>query len=160
MFDTMINLTAKGDGPDFIIDVAANELNRFFRIFSDIGFERGAFEVDLDIQVCHVISWTMKSLQTAANIRNKLKIGRFIAVRNLAIEALPFTPTVEEEGRVPNIEIDLFLKALTPDAFRLINEKTFSFAHFVSGELDHLDYEIKADIWNFLEDVYDQTSGG
>ena len=158
LFDTMLAISAKGNGPDFIVDVAANELKRFFfRIFNDIGFERGAFEVDLDIQICHVISWTMKSLKCAANIRDSLSTARFVAVRNMAIEALPFTPAPHEEGQVPHVDIDLFLNALSPEAFALVNDNSFSFAKFVTGNYDDMAYEIKADIWNFLEDVYNQT---
>lgn len=157
LFDTMLDQTAKASGPDFVIDVAANELNRFFRIFADIGFERGAFEVQLDIQICHVIEWTLKSLKTAANIRDMLTTARFIAVRNMAIEALPFTPDPNEEAQVPHIEFGLFLKALTPDTFRFINDKQFSFATFIEGGYSDIAYEIKAEIWNFLEDVRNQT---
>ncbi len=163
LFDTMLDLTSSAnksgtEGPDFVIDVSANELNRFFRIFSDIGFERGAFEVELDIQICHVISWTMKSLQNAARIRDLLTTSQFIAVRNMAIEAVPFTPTPEEEAKVPNMEIDLFINALTPETFKIINEKTFSFATFIEGGYQHLDYEVKAEILSFIEDVHNQIN--
>ncbi len=158
LFDTMLDFTAKGGGPDFVVDVAANELNRFFRIFSDIGFERGAFEVNLDIQICHVIAWTMKSLQTAAAIRDALSSSRFIAVRNMSIEALPFTPDPDEEAQVPHIEIDLFLNALSRETYRTIDDKQFSFARFVEGDYENLSYEIKAEIWNFLEDVHNQIA--
>ena len=156
LFDTMLELTSSGAGPDFVVDVSANDLNRFFRIFKDIGFERGAFEVELDIQVCHIISWTLKSLQTAANIRDMLTTGRFTAVRNMAIEALPFTPQPHEEMLVPNIEISLFINALSPAVFRIVNQHQFSFSAFIENEYDTLEYELKSEIWNFLEDVYNQ----
>jgi hypothetical protein len=158
LFDTMIELTSGGNGPDFVVDVSANELNRFFRVFSDIGFEHGAFEVQLDVQVCHIISWTLKSLKTAANIRDSLTTGRFNVVRNMAVEALPFVPEPEEEAQVPNIEIDLFLDELPPDIFRIINEKNFSFAKIIEGGYGELPYEIRAQILNFLEDVHNQIS--
>lgn len=157
LFDTMLDQTSKASGPDFVIDVAANELNRFFRIFADIGFERGAFEVQLDIQICHVVEWTLKSLKTAANIRDMLTTARFIAVRNMAVEALPFTPDPNEEAQVPHIEFDLFLNALSPDTFRYINDKQFSFATFIEGGYSDMAYESNAEIWNFLEDVRNQT---
>ncbi|MCF6321762.1 MAG: hypothetical protein L3J32_08355 [Rhizobiaceae bacterium] len=163
LFDTMLDLTSNAsksgsEGPDFVIDVSANELNRFFRIFSDIGFERGAFEVQLDIKVCHIISWTLKSLQNAARVRDLLNTSQFIAVRNMAIEAVAFTPSPEEEASVPDIEIDLFLNALTTNASKIVNEKTFSFATFIEGGYQHLNYEMKAEILGFLEDVHSQLN--
>ena len=156
LFDTMLEFADGGNGPDFVVDVSASELNRFFRIFSDIGFERGAFEAHLDVQVCHIISWTMKSLQTAANIRELLTFSRFIAVRNMAIEALPFTPDLKEEAKVPKMEIDLFLNELSPKVFKLVDDKQFSFSTFIEGGYRHLDDQIRSEIWNFLEDVYNQ----
>ena len=156
LFDTMLDMTKGGKGPDFVVDLSANELNRFFRVFSDIGFERGAFEAHLDIQICYIISWTMNSLQRADKIRKSLSISRFTAVRNMAVEALAFTPTPEEEAKVPNIEIDLFLNALSRDVLRIVNENWFSFNTFIEGGYSDIEYEKKIEIWNFLEDVYNQ----
>jgi hypothetical protein len=160
LFDTMLESGNNGKSIDFVVDVSANDLNRFFRIFSDIGFERGAFEVDLEINVCYIISWTLKSLINAAKIRDILVKSRFTVVRNMAIEALPFTPDPEEESRMPNLEIDLFLNALSPEVFRIINDIQFSFARFIEGGHDDLDYEMRAEIWNFLEDVHNQIRAG
>ena len=158
LFDVMLDHANRGQQgeacPDFVVDIAANELNRFFRIFSDIGFERGAFEARLDVQICHIISWNLKSLKIAANIRSMMNTAKFVAVRNMAIEAVPFTPAPEEESQVPEIEIDLFLNALTPLALHQVNQPDFSFAGFISGQYENLEYELKAEIWNFLEDVY------
>jgi hypothetical protein len=156
LFDTMLDMAKGGKGPDFVVDLSAHEINRFFRVFSDIGFERGAFEAHLDIQICYIISWTMNSLQRADTIRKSLSISRFTAVRNMAVEALAFTPTPEQEAKVPNIEIDLFLNALSRDVLRIVNENWFSFATFIEGGYSDIEYEKKIEIWNFLEDVYNQ----
>ncbi len=156
LFDTMLGSESDGPSPDFVVDVSANELNRFFRIFSDIGFERGAFEAKLEIQICYVISWTMKSLRNAARIRDILSSSRFTIVRNMAMEALPFTPGPEEESQVPNIKVDLFLNSLSPEVFRAIDDIHFSFATFIEGGHSELEYEMRAEIWNFLEDVHNQ----
>jgi len=160
LFDTMLETGSDGKSIDYVVDVSANELNRFFRIFSDIGFERGAFEVNLDVHVCYIISWTLKSLKNAAKIRDVLVDSRFTVVRNMGIEALPFTPDPEEESQVPNLEIDLFLNALSPEVFRIINDTQFSFARFIEGGHDDLEYELRAEIWNFLEDVHNQIRAG
>ncbi len=156
LFDTMLESGVDSPSPDFVVDVSANDLNRFFRIFSDIGFERGAFEAHLEIQICYIISWTLKSLRNAAKIRDILSGSRFTIVRNMAIEALPFTPDLEEESQVPNIEVDLFLNALSPEVFRAIDDIHFSFATFIEGGHSELEYEMRAEIWNFLEDVHNQ----
>lgn len=160
LFDTILELGAGDNPPDFVVDVSANEVKRFFRIFNDIGFERGAFEAQLDVQICHIISWSVKSLQIAGQIRSALSTSKFIAVRNMAIEEQPFTPTPEEEAQLPNIDVDLFLNALSPEASKIVNDPKFSFARFISENVDSMNYEVKADIWNFLEDVYNQTRSG
>ncbi|MCP4185260.1 MAG: hypothetical protein GY761_18450 [Hyphomicrobiales bacterium] len=160
LFDTMLETESDGKSIDYVVDVSASELNRFFRIFSDIGFERGAFEIGLDVHVCYIISWTLKSLKNASKIRDILVDSQFTVVRNMAIEALPFTPDPEEESQVPNLEIDLFLNALSPEVFRIIDNKQFSFARFIEGGHDNLDYEMRAEIWNFLEDVHNQIRIG
>ena len=160
LFDTMLETGNNGKSVDFVVDVSANELNRFFRIFADIGFERGAFEVDLDVHVCYVISWTLKSLKNAEKIRDILVNSKFTTVRNMAIEALPFTPDPQEESQVPNLEIDLYLNALSPEVFRVVNDTQFSFASFIEGNHDDLEYEMRAEIWNFLEDVHNQIRAG
>lgn len=162
MFDAMLESRPVGGNdpdarPDYVIDLAANDLDRFFRIFKDIGFERGAFEAQLDVHVFHIVSWTFQSLKNAAAVRERLNTSRLILVRNMAIEAQPFTPTVQEEAQIPNLNIDLFLEDINPPARQIINEINFSFADFINGGADTFDYEARSQIWTFLEDFKNQT---
>ncbi len=142
---------------DFVIDVAASELHRFFNLFQDIGFERGAAEAGLSIRVYFIVSWTLKSLITTDRIRSLLTSSQFVGVRNMAIEAFAFTPEPDEVDQVPEIDITMFLNALSPDAFAIVNEHSFSFGRFISGEYKGMRYAVKQEIWSFLEGIYNQT---
>ncbi len=161
LFDTMIeaneNQSASG-ALDFVVDVASSELARFFTLFNDIGFERGACEAGLDVRIYYVVSWTQRSLQTCDEIASMLTESQFFAVRNMAITAYPFTPGPGQEALAAKINISLFLNALSPAAFAIINEYGFSFSRFVSGGYKGLSKEVRLEIWNFLEGIYNQTN--
>ncbi len=169
LFDTMMEAHEKrvasgdqiGDAarvPDFVVDVATSDLTRFFDMYRDIGFEKGAEEAHLDVRIYYMISWTLKSLQRTEQIRNRVKNSRFFAVRNMAVEAFPFTPQPHEADLVPEINISLFLNALSTSVFGMINEKNFSFAQFISGEYKSLLRPEKAEIWDFLEEIHNRTN--
>ncbi len=145
-------------GSDFVVDVAASDLGRFFEMFNDIGFERGAAEARLDVRIYYLVNWSLKSLQRTEQIRSLLKSSDFFAVRNMGIQAFSFTPAPHEADLVPEIDISLFLKALSPSVFGLVNEKEFSFARFASGEYTEIKTRANREIWNFLEGIYNQTS--
>jgi len=165
LFDTMIEVnenraeSAKSGGaPDFVVDVASSELARFFALFHDIGFEQGAYEAGLEVRVYYLVSWTQKSLQTCDEIASMLTRSQFVAVRNMAIAAYAFTPGPEEEALVPKINISLFLNTLSPAAFTIVNEHDFSFSRFISGDYKDISKEVRAEIWDFLEGIYNQTN--
>ncbi len=165
MFDTMIEAAqepvpsgADGGAQDFVIDLAASELRRFFSVFNDIGFERGAGEAGLDVRIYYIVSWTLKSLQTGDEISAMLTTSRFFAVRNMAIAAYAFTPEPFERPLVPKINICLFLNELSPEAFTIVNEHAFSFSRFASGGYKDLKQDVRAEIWKFLEDIYNQIN--
>ena len=163
LFDTILN-AARGTGPDgpaeeppdFVVDVAASELDRFFRIFHDIDFEAGAEEAGIYVQVSYIIRWTLKSLRIADAVRSKLTTTRFVAVRNMAIDATAFTPDPEDPLPVPEIDIELFLKKPSKRVARIVNDERFSFARFIIGRYSRLDGETEREIWDLLEDVYNQ----
>ncbi len=165
LFDTMMELNEPpartrevGRPPDFVVDVAASELGRFFDLFRDIGFERGAEEAGLDVRVYYMISWTLQSLQSTERVRDLLRKSRFFAVRNMAVQAFAFTPLPHEAALVPEIDISLFLNALPPSVFGIINEKTFSFARFISGEYKDMRPSVRTQILQFLEEVHNRTN--
>jgi len=175
MFDTIMQLheppnpaggakTGNGNSgssalaPDFVVDVAASDLGRFFEMFSDIGFERGAAEARLDVRIYYLVNWSLKSLLRTEKIRSMLAASKFFAVRNMGIQAFSFTPLPHEADLVPEIDISLFLKALSPSVFGIVNEKDFSFARFASGEYTEIKTRANREIWNFLEGIYNQTS--
>jgi len=153
-----VNSSGSTLAPDFVVDVAASDLGRFFEMFNDIGFERGAAEAQLDVRVYYLVNWSLKSLLRTEQIRSMLNATKFFAVRNMGIQAFSFTPLPHEADLVPEIDISLFLKALSPSVFGIVNEKDFSFARFASGEYTEIKTRANREIWNFLEGIYNQTS--
>ena len=107
------------------------------------------------MQVCFLVDWSVNSLKTAAYVRQRLSSSRFVAVRNLAIEEMPITPRTDD--RWPEMEIDLYLGRLGSEAARIVQSADFSFAEFISEQRGDIPYEVRVEIWNFLEDVYNQT---
>jgi len=165
LFDTIVDANknrrennALDGAPDFVVDVASSELVRFFTLFHNIGFEQGAGEAGFDVRIYYLVSWTQKSLQTGAEIAAMLTRSRFLAVRNMAIAAYAFTPEPSDGARVAKINISLFLNALSPAAFAIVNEHSFSFSRFISGGYKTLTHAIRLEIWDFLEAIYNQTN--
>lgn len=165
LFDTMLNTASGyawdaslGDPPDFIVDLNANDLDRFFHLFHDIGFEEGAVEAGLSVRVCFILRWTLKSLRIADATRSGLTTSRFITVRNMAVEAEPFTPDPDDPLPVPKIDIDLFLYDLSKELARTVRDEHFSFAQFATGKLNQFDHESEREMWQFLETVYNQMN--
>jgi len=152
------NAGGAGSAPDFIVDVSASDLGQFFDMFNDIGFERGAAEANLDVRIYYLLNWSLKSLQRTEQIRSMLTTSQFFAVRNMGVQAFSFTPLPHEADLVPEIDISLFLKALSPSVFSIVNENDFSFARFASGEYSEIKTRANREIWNFLEGIYNQTS--
>ncbi len=165
LFDTMMeagDMAKDGPGgahaPDFVVDVAASELGRFFDLFTDIGFERGAREAHLDVRIYYLVNWALKSLQRTDHIRSLVSSSRFFVVRNMGVQAFAFTPQPHEVDQVPQIEVGLFLNALSPEVLDLITETGFSFARFLSGEYKNLRHGPRTEIWRFLEEIHNRTS--
>ncbi len=167
LFDTMIEARdnrlqsgAFGGTSDFVVDLAASDLRRFFDLFNDIGFERGAKEAELDVRVYYLVSWTLKSLQTCQKIASTLTSSQFTAVRNMAINAFAFIPEAGKEAQVPDVDISLFISALSPAAFGVVNQHGFSFSRFISGGHKEIKLDVRQEIWRFLENIYNQTNAG
>jgi hypothetical protein len=86
-----------------------------------------------------------------------LTTSKFFAARNMGVQAYAFTPRADETERVPEIDIRVFLNALSPRVFAIVNEEGFSFARFISGEYKSLRQVDKGEILSFLEGIYNQT---
>lgn len=152
LFDGMLS----EPGTHFLIDLSARHFSRFFSIYRDIGFEDGARETGLDVSIFYLIDRTAASIESAAELAASVPNTRFIPVRNAAIgDAL-------DEGRMADIyhkirvAKEINLPVLSAEALGMIEHPDFHFDVFVAGNYDHFPFELKAELWGFLESLYEQ----
>jgi len=143
-------------GSHFLIDLADRHFSRFFKIYRDIDYESGAEEVGLDLTVFFLIDRTEASIEAAAELSASLPKTRFITVRNSAIgDAL-------EQGRSSDIyhqmriDREVLLPQLSAEALGMLEHPDFHFDLFIAGKYEHFPFELKAELWSFLEGLYEQ----
>ena len=140
----------------FLIDLADRHFTRFFKIYTDIGYDAGAEEAGLDMTVFFLIDRTETSIQVAADLSAAIPHTRFLTVRNSAIgDALG-------EGRAADIyhkmriDREILLPQLSAEALGMLEHPDFHFDTFIAGKYEHFPFELKAELWSFLEGLYEQ----
>lgn len=140
----------------FLIDLAAHHFKQFFDIYTDIGFEQGALEAGIDVTVFYLIDRSVASVEAAVSLRKRISDTRFVPVRNSAIgDAL-------DEGRTADhyhsmrFEREILLPELSAEALGLLEHVDFHFDGFVAGHFETLPFELKSELWDFLETLYEQ----
>ena len=140
----------------FLIDLSDRHFSRFFKIYRDIGFEGGASEVGLDLTVFYLIDRTELSIENAANLSASIPHTRFIPVRNAAIgDALAIRKCADIYQKM-RMEREILLPVLSPEALGMLEHPDFHFDTFISGKYEHFPFELKAELWGFLEGLYEQ----
>lgn len=146
---------AAGKG-HFLIDLSAHHFRHFFDIYCDIEFEAGAREAGIDVTVFFLIDRSAASIENAANLRKRIPDTRFVPVRNAAIgDAL-------DQGNMADVyygmkfDREILLPVLSAEALGLLEHPDFHFDSFVAGRYGELPFEIKTELWEFLETVYEQ----
>ena len=152
LFDGMLGQP----GGHFLIDLSARHFSKFFNIYRDIGFEQGAEESGLDVSVFFLIDRTEASIEAAAALSASIPGTRFLTVRNSAIgDALG-------QGQATNIyhqmriDREILLPQLSPEALGMLEHPDFHFDTFIAGKYEHFPFELKAELWGFLEGLYEQ----
>lgn len=152
VFDTIIG----EPDHDYVIDLQASLLDRFFAIFEDIGFDTAAHEAGITVAVYFLIDRSLTSVAAAARLSGMLRHSSFIPVRN---EALGNILTLPEAARIfheMKKTRDLVMPRLSIPALNRIDEPDFTFAGFIERNGDGETLEMRVELWNFLESVYNQ----
>ncbi|MEP0944131.1 MAG: hypothetical protein ABJH63_03300 [Rhizobiaceae bacterium] len=152
LFDGMLS----NPNGHFLIDLSARHFTRFFNIYRDISFEEGAEEAGLDVSVFYLIDRTEASIVAAAELSRSIPQTRFLTVRNSAIgDALG-------QGQATNIyhqmriDREILLPQLSAEALGMLEHPEFHFDTFIAGKYEHFPFELKAELWGFLEGLYEQ----
>ena len=152
VFDTMVG----EPNHDYVIDLQDNLLNPFFRIYSDIAFDEGAAEAGIAVSVYFMLDRTLTSVRAASEVSRLAAGASFIPVRNEAIGNILAIPEGARlyEGIRKNREI--MLPRLSIDALNLIDDPQFSFSGFVARNGEGYPLELKIELFQFLETIYNQ----
>ena len=156
LFDTIL------DNPrlDHVIDLEAHHFDRFFRIFSDIGFERAATETGMGMAVFFILDRTLASIQNAVALRGQLASSRFVLVRNDAVGA--FRAPVYGERELSQIDTDrqIRLPVLSTDVLDFVEDPEFNLTDFVLQRQHTLPDWLSEELWGVLEAIYAQQPIG
>ncbi len=152
LFDTII----EEPGFHYVIDLQSSLTSRFFKIFEDIRFDEGANEAGIGVAVFFVVDRSMSSIHSAQKVRSQLSCSEFVMVRNDAIGTLLHLPSAAESYLRIEKNRDLLMPKLGPAALEFIEQKGFNFADFISGEIAPPPDAVKAELWRFLEAIYNQ----
>jgi len=152
LFDTIIN------EPDFdyLIDLDAQYLRPFFKIFSDIGFADGARAAGLETTVYFMIDRTLDSVRSARAIRDQCGDVQFVPVINEAVGnvvVLPQAAGIYAEIRKSR---EILMPRLSIETLNLTDQPEFSFAGFIAGNGKGIPLEMRVELFGFLESVYNQ----
>ena len=152
LFDTIIEEPQY----EYVIDLQSNLLTRFFKIFHDIRFDEGAAEAGVGVAVFFIIDRSMSSISAAEKVRAQLTCSEFVLVRNDAIGTLLHLPSAAENYVRIDKDRDMVLPKLSPRVVEYIERRGFSFADFVAGEIAAPNEVVSAELWRFLESIYNQ----
>lgn len=156
LFDTMIAVP----GVNYVVDLQASLLDRFFTIFNDIAFDTGAQESGIGVVVYFIVDRSLNSIHAAEQVRAKLRASELVLVHNEAIgNALNIPGAVEEYEDIEK-DRDLVLPKLSEEARDLVETAGFSFADFITGKSEKIPVVIRRELWQFLETIYNQRKIG
>ncbi len=152
LFDTMLEEPEF----DYLVDLSARHFIRFFSIFSDIGFEAAAKVAGMEVAVLFMLDPSANSLQAAIDLRGKLRDSRLNVIRNEAIGDPLLMPGVEHAYYEIRFDREIILPALSETARAYIAQEDFTYSGLVLGRQVDVPIEIRSELWNFLEIIYNQ----
>ncbi len=157
IFDTLLRPQPKGQASQhFVIDLMARHQNQFFEIYHDISFEEGAADMGLNVSVFYMIDRTEASINRAEKLARSLQLARFIPIRNGAIGDVLDDWHMAKVYQSMRHEREIILPKISPSALAMLEHPEFHFDTFVAGRYDHFPYELKSELWGFLESLYEQ----
>lgn len=156
LFDTMIT----EPGINYVVDLQASLLARFFSIFHDIAFDEGAREAGVGVVVYFIVDRSLNSIHEAERVREQLRCSEFVLVHNEAIGNALAIPGAAEEYEDIEKDRDLLFPRLSDETLALVESPTFTFSDFIAGKSEELPVEIRRELWHFLELIYNQRKIG
>lgn len=153
LFDTVLG----EPDHDYIVDLDASMLWRFFQIYRDIGFDRAAADKGITVTVYFFIDRSLTSVEALAKVSKMIDEAGLIAVRNEMIGnvlTIPRAAAVYQD--IPKTG-EIQLPRLSVDALNHIDAPAFTFSDFIAHNGANTLLELRIEIWNFLETVYNQV---
>lgn len=152
LFDTIM----AEPGFDYVIDLQDHLLEQFFSIFADIGFAEAASSAGISITVYYLVDRHLNSVERAARLARSFTDVHFVPVRNEALgNVLSLPQAAKLYHEMPKTR-DLALPRLSIAALNRIDEADFTFARFIESNGSAEALEMRIELWNFLESVYNQ----
>ena len=144
------------DSGHFLIDLSSEHMAHFFNVYCDIDFEAGAEDAGIDNTVFYLIDRTVASVENAVSLHNRISRTRFVPVRNRAIgDALDVGRTADLYHSM-RFDREILLPELSSETLGMLEHPEFHFDAFVAGRYEHFPFEMKAELWGFLESLYEQ----
>lgn len=153
LFDGILSSPA---GSHFLIDLSARYLRTFGEIVSGIGFQEAAQERAIDAIIYFLIDRKPSSIEAALRLNRQLPSFRFVPVRNEVIGDALEEPQVIDVFNKIRAEREIMLPALTAEALGLLEHPGFQFDPFLAGHYENLSFEMRAELWGFMEALYEQ----
>ena len=143
-------------GTHFVVDLSARHFKQFFDIYEDIGMEAEALKTGLGVSIYFLLDRSTSSVNAAADLAERFALTAFIPVRNEAIGSALDDQFVAERYAKIRKEREIVLPDLSGEALGMLEHPEFHFDTFVAGRYDHFPFELKAELWGFLEALYEQ----
>lgn len=156
LFDTVINEPEY----DYLVDLQAENLRSFFRIFNDISFDAGAREAGVAITVYYVLDRTVTSVQAAKDIRRLAGRATFVTVVNEAVGNVLVLPQAASIHAEINPDRTITLPRLSIEALNLTDQPEFTFSGFIASNGMNVPLELRVELFGFLEAIYNQKKVG
>ena len=154
LFDSMI---AEPDR-NYIIDLQADLLRKFFKIFSDIEFDTEIAKLDSRVVVFFIVDKSKSSLSAAVKVGACLRDSDFFIVDNSAMGSALVTLSPNTQKQLLNADRKVVLPRFSDDLVRLLEDPRFSLFEFMAGRLKGIPNEISLELWNVLDMLYEQRS--
>ncbi len=150
LFDTIF----ASPGQDYIIDLPARHLARFYKLISDIRFVDEAFAVGLECVTMFIVDRTAESVTAAHELLNTWQPELFVLVRNEAVGNVLENVRVAADYRAMDAGAEIVLPALTTDAVEYVEHESFSFRNFLRKGGSHIPPEERGEIADFIEQTF------
>ena len=154
LFDTMV----AAPETQYIIDLQANLFRQFFKIFSDIEFDTEIEKLGSRVVVFFIVDKSESSLSAAVEVGACLRDSDFFIIHNTAIGSALETLSPETQQEMLNADRKIILPKLSDDLVKLLEDPRFSLFDFMAGRLKEMPYDLRLELWNLLDGLYEQRS--